>query len=216
LWSDDACHRQVARSVGVPAFGTIDLIEAVRLSAITAAGDDGRQLDHLASEQHAFMLRMMRLNVVDLPISLEDVLAQIEVDSGSPLSAAVVLSRSVWWIDQGSILPWQAIHELIQRLCPSASAQWQYAAMTGIASALEGDPTDAKRKLAVIALDGCTVEDDVDRAVTGLLAADRVASELEFGSVIDDIRTGAFPSSDSLTFDLPNRDVLASFLERLP
>jgi tetratricopeptide (TPR) repeat protein len=215
LWSDDACHRQVARAFGVPAFGTLDLIEAIRFAEIATAEGDGRQLDILATEQHEFILRMMRLDVVDLPVSLEDVLAQIEIDEGSPSSAATVLSRAAWWTDQGSIQPWQRIYDLVQRLRPEAVAQWQYTAMTGVARALEGDPIDARRKLAEIALAGCTEEGDADRAVVGLLAADRIASELDLGSVIDDIRSAASPLA-SATFDLPGSDVLASFVGKLP
>ncbi len=123
VWADDIALRRIARSMGVAAFGSLDLIEAF------ADGSD------LATARAA--LREKR--VVDLP--LDDpwhvIAARSNWDPSSPL--AVALSRPAPWSDVTSA--WAQFRLLFRRrpadMSPQHVAQWAFLTASGLALAAE-------------------------------------------------------------------------------
>jgi hypothetical protein len=187
LWSDDVSQRHLARSLGVAAFGTVHLIEALLIKQIEAAAGNGEEVARLAVHQHDFVRRLMRHYVVDLPISLDDVLEQMEADGGHPLAAAAVISRAAWWSDQGSIGAWAAIRDKVLELLPDSLPQWQFEASTGIALANENRPTVALAQISAVALFGASTIADIGQARESLRRAKFIADQLQLGPIQEQV-----------------------------
>jgi hypothetical protein len=123
LFSDDVALRQLARSVGVDAFGTLALLHAMI---------DRGDLDDVSE---AVMRLLVSEFVVDVPVPL-DVLSDIaEADAWASGPAMTVVTRPRWWAD---------IHEAAQDFLQIARGavgaaggvlrQWVYAAALGAAA----------------------------------------------------------------------------------
>ncbi|KQY47975.1 hypothetical protein ASD18_12170 [Cellulomonas sp. Root137] len=121
LWADDSVMRQFARSMGVPAFGSLDLVRVLEDEAGVAAA--------VAS------LRQHR--VVDLPIVEPwDVLAsEAEWKAESPF--AIAISRPAAWsnIPQAFTEFKSIILHRPQAMSPETIALWAYLAANGLAMA---------------------------------------------------------------------------------
>jgi tetratricopeptide (TPR) repeat protein len=190
LWSDDLALRSIARELGISAFGTVNLIEGLRLRRI-ATLDDPSAVEKLGIEQHTFVKNLLRIGVVDQPVSLEDLLEQIIEENGEPGFAAAVLSRPAWWHSQGSISPWINIRDLVRSLAPDHVRVWQRHAMEGIALSLEEAPAEGALMLAVVALMAYGEQPDIMDARHGLAVAAEVAQIIGLHSPNDQVTEAA-------------------------
>lgn len=93
LFSDDFVLRAAARSEGVAAFGTLDLV--------TVLVEDG-ELDE--EDLKAVLTDLRRNYAVDLPLDEDQILALAAEDGWQPGPAAAVLARSALWQDPVSAL----------------------------------------------------------------------------------------------------------------
>jgi nucleoside phosphorylase/tetratricopeptide (TPR) repeat protein len=93
LFSDDFVLRAAARSEGVAAFGTLDLI--------TVLVDDGELKEE---DLKAILMDLRRNYAADLPLDEEQILALAAEDEWRPGPAAAVLTRPALWQDPVSAL----------------------------------------------------------------------------------------------------------------
>lgn len=176
LYSDDLSLRRLARSLGVPAFGTPALIDAIRDTALAAvpAADDDRLGAVL--EQHAQSnLALVRDRLVDVVVTEEELIELAEHEGWRAGAASSVVSRAKWWVEnpQGIKTVFQILDQAAATESGNAAA-WQWAAMQGVASATE--PHTAARLLALLAFRGFSQEPTDEERALGLLRARDVAS----------------------------------------
>lgn len=180
LWSDDLGLRRLARSVGVAAFGTPALVDAVNQQAIDAVpeGDDEEELiQDLLTERQTWVRSFAKEYVVDVPAHLEDVLALAESENWRPDAAATLLTRPSWWSWQKDAYgDWDAILQAVDRNRPEARTLWQQAAMIGVSRTYQ-DSNYSAAMLAVIALIGLRDKAAVDDAVEGIRIARSLRTE---------------------------------------
>jgi tetratricopeptide (TPR) repeat protein len=178
LWSDDLALRSLARSLGIAVFGTVNLVEGIRLAHMMDLEDDPTALAQLAAEQHAFVQSLFRKGVFDQPLTLDDLRKQIIDEKGAPGVTAVALSRPAWWHSQGSIESWIDIRNLVRSLAPGHLRIFQRHSMEGIALSLQGSPQQGALMLAVVALVGYDEYPTVSDSREGLRIAAEVANGL--------------------------------------
>lgn len=176
LYSDDLSLRRLARSLGVPAFGTPALIDAIRDTALASvpAGDDDRFGAVL--DQHAQgNLALVRDHLVDVVVTEEELVDLAEQESWRAGAASSVISRPKWWFEnpQGIGTVFQILNQAATTE-PENAAAWQWAAMHGVASATE--PHTASRLLALLAFRGFSEEPTEEERALGLLRGRDVAS----------------------------------------
>lgn len=152
LWSDDLGLRRAARAVGIRAFGTPSLLDALRDKGIEAAGEDQNAIERVLEGAISTIKELAADHIVDLPIPPEEVFALAEEqDWNANSAAAVVLSRgSFWEWTQGALSLLQVIYGEAREHAPDSLAGWQLAAMFGAASSRQ--PEAAASVLAVLAL----------------------------------------------------------------
>ncbi|WP_170323822.1 DUF4365 domain-containing protein [Cryptosporangium phraense] len=173
FWSDDVALRQLARSVGVPAFSTAALTEeltsiAIELDDPTRPGSDDRIRD-LTDRQHQLVRAMVADYVVDVPASLDDLLAQAQADEWQPAASAVLLTRPAWWAWADTpFADLRAIYQHVSEHRPEALIGWQYAAMEGLSLAFSDDPNEAVLWMTTIALYGFAPDPPTEDVKAGL------------------------------------------------
>jgi hypothetical protein len=191
LWSDDLGLRRLARSLGVSAFGTPSLVDAVRDRALEAAlspEDDQVAIDAAVRANRSLAADLC----VDLPLGVEDIASLAEDDDWVPRAGGAVLSRPAWWAWQED--PIEALIELygrIPRSMPEVLPDWQKAAMFGLAKALPG-VDGATKALALVALLGYGRTEGRDEdIVDGVRRARLAASELRLPDPVDQLPAAA-------------------------
>ncbi|MCA1672964.1 MAG: hypothetical protein LC799_12465, partial [Actinobacteria bacterium] len=122
LYSDDVALRQLARAVGVEAFGTLALVHVL----IERGG--------LSDVSEAVMRKLIPEYVVDLPVPIE-ILTDIAAREGWVSGPAMtIVSRPRWWADTHEAA--QDFLDIARRVTsekPEMLRQWVYAAALGIA-----------------------------------------------------------------------------------
>ncbi len=192
IWSDDLGLRRLARSVGLTAFGTPAVAEAIRGERLEASGT--AEEDAAAIEAtHLLHLELAADHIVDLPLDGPVVLTLAENDGWMPRIAASVISRPVWWVNNpNGFEAVKAIYVGAAANVPDTLPAWQRAAMYGAARALNAD--NAPGLLAIFALAGFDdTEADDDVRLAGLRRAVEIAAELGFPDP-----TGALPGAADL------------------
>lgn len=177
LWSDDIGLRRLARAVGVKAFGTPALVEALSDRALEGCDvSELERVDALLNERSNWVRQFVRESVVDVPAQLADVQAQAAADGWHPWAAATVLTRPSWWAWQPDpFSDWRAIAGEVKIKRPEVFGAWQYAAMLGVSRAYV-DPDYAAAMLATLALHGAGGGGSAGDAVEGLTRAGEVAT----------------------------------------
>jgi len=177
LWADDIGLRRLARSVGVKAFGTPALVEALNDRALeTCDVSDTERLDSLLNERAAWVSQFVREWVVDVPAHLIEVRAQAVADDWHPQAAAAILSRPSWWAWQHDPFnDWRVIAREVNTNRPGVFGEWQYAAMLGVSRACV-DPNYAAAMLASLALLGTGGGGSAQDSVEGCVRAGEVAT----------------------------------------
>jgi hypothetical protein len=128
LWADDLGLRRLAQEQGVPAFGTVALLEALE-----AAG-------RLTDAQRATALRILREEYcVDLPLDTEWIESSAAATDWQGGPAAFVFSRAATWAQPDKALEiWFSVASAAARSDAALIARWLYAATTGLLVGLPG------------------------------------------------------------------------------
>ncbi|WP_176459502.1 DUF4365 domain-containing protein [Rhodococcus sp. OK302] len=178
LWCDDLGTRRLARAVGVEAFGTPALIDAIAKTAVESSITDA-EIDTAAAELANRMRTLASERIVDVPVSLNDLLELAAADDWKPKAAALVISRGSWWLWQDDpIADMIVLYKEIGKRDAEALVDWQVAAMLGAArSRTVAD--DASTVLAIVALVGFDLSPSVEKQVAGLCRARELAGELD-------------------------------------
>lgn len=182
LWSDDVGQRRLADDLGVPSFGTVNLLETDRLARLTGHHEDLSSVSVVAEEQAEFIRELVRMGIVDQPVLVTE-LERMLRDHDSLAGVTKVLTRPAWWGEQGSIDSWFTIR-LAAIEAGDLGAAWGVLAATleGVASVTAEDRAHSARLLATIAVSGVTPVPTVVDAVRGLNLAARVAASLSLNS----------------------------------
>lgn len=139
FYADDVALHQAARRLGIPAFGTSDLIAVVQPST------QNDLIRRLASEQ-----------LVDLPLTPQDI-SQLGRDHGwDNTPALIALSRAAWWrySPEGWLAGWSLISKAAVQDSPEALIQATRAAIQGALSAVSpGTRMQRYQQLVVSALE---------------------------------------------------------------
>lgn len=175
LWSDDAAHRRFARALGVPCFGTVNLLEALLLEEWNESANP-LAIDEYLAGQRDLVRTLIRTGVVDQPCRLSELLALIRSDDG-PGEAHRVLARPVWWSEQGTVAPWAEIRPaVVESLGDDIARRWLFAAIDGVAAATAGQAEMSTSALGTLAIVGTEERPDPEQAAWNLRYADRAAS----------------------------------------
>jgi tetratricopeptide (TPR) repeat protein len=170
LLSDDLALRGLARSLGIPTFGSIAV-----LGALVAAG----HLDTAARD--AALLQFRRHWVVDLPFDAAQLRALAEADQWQPGPAYFALTRPATWRDRRQVLGfYRAGQQQIAATDPEHLPDWLSAAILGFAG---GQPPMAVTPMAGLLLTLATLQANTDPAILAKLvpAARQAATELGGG-----------------------------------
>ncbi|WP_439658207.1 DUF4365 domain-containing protein [Lentzea sp. HUAS TT2] len=185
LWTDDVAQRRLARSLGVATFGTVSLLQ-LRDDAAIVALDADSEADELAVEaalleRQASMRRYLAQRIVDLPFTVDDIIAQASLDNWDAEAAIVPLSRHSWWRWAATPVTdiWTIFKEVAARH-PEKESNWRHAAMVGVAASCVGiSGSGPSLVLAVLALLPLSEGEVQARSKEFLKIARRVAKEWE-------------------------------------
>ena len=176
LWGDDLGMRRAARAVGISAFGTPALIDALRDNAIAIAtnSDDDVAAIKLAVHRN---LELASDGIVDLMLGIEDVYVLAQRDEWQPLAGAVAISRPSFWLwNDRALSVLKVIYRHARVAAPESLVEWQVAAMHGAAGAPQ--PQAAAAVLAILALVGFGDQPDDQERANALRRARQVATYL--------------------------------------
>jgi len=176
LWSDDLAQRRLAKDLGVPSFGTVNLLEGLRFSRLdeTATGDSAAEVHE---EQHAFVRRLLELRVADQPVTVEDVIDNIAQHPADLAPASDVIARAAWWRTNAPVESWTRILQAVRLHAPDYLRVWQARAMSGILNAAPAEA--APRLVAALTVLGTLGQVSVTDIVEGFRVGDQVCSHHE-------------------------------------
>ncbi|MFE6906299.1 tetratricopeptide repeat protein [Streptomyces erythrochromogenes] len=122
LWCDDRSLRAIARSVGVPAFGTLALIEACQ-----------REQTVEPSEGLALKSELLRNFYMDIPFSSDLYGFAAQADGWQARAVAAAIAQPTAWTDAQSVvrLVLHAVAQIVESE-PEHSAAWLEAAYVGL------------------------------------------------------------------------------------
>ncbi len=165
--SDDVALRRLARSLGIPTFGSIAMLEALV--------DEG----HLErATRDAALLELRRNFVVDLPVDAEQLRAVAEADQWRPGPAYFALTRPAIWQDRRRVLDFYRTgqHQIVAA-DPTGLPQWLHAAILGFA---DGQPPSGVTFGTGLLLSLTTLQANMDPEIFAKLvpAARQAAAEL--------------------------------------
>lgn len=178
LWSDDCALRQVARSLGIQAFGTLALMEA-RLRVQLDSTEDPATIEIAVKNYQLKMYEMARHLVVDLPLGREGVKQLAEIHDWEPIPSAVPLLRAEWWQHEpDSIDAYVDILQTVPEDHRGQLVEWQAMAMIGITESNSADPKKAALSLALLAVLGFGPNPTLTQVEQGLLSAEDRAKQI--------------------------------------
>jgi Domain of unknown function (DUF4365) len=178
LWSDDAAQRNLARSCGVSAFGTVTLQQlraAERLDAEDV--EDAACVAALAARRSEVMTALGE-RVVDVPSDAETLIEQARREGWSdPGLAAATIGRAVWWTLTPT--PWRDLQAILgaARQDSGPAAAWQETAIRGVSALAPDDPSRTAALIACVCLIESSLPARVDHAVDMLSAGSAVAAQ---------------------------------------
>lgn len=177
LWSDDLGLRRLARELGVPAFGTPALVDALRDNSIEVSSSE-ETTDAAIEKSTCTNLLLAEDLLVDIVLYGKDLVTLAAREMWLPRAAAVVLTRPAWWAWEAD--PIAVLLELYARVKeaePDSLPHWQGSAMAGIGR-ISSDPDTSARHLALVALIGYETPASDEDIFQGLRRARAVAAEL--------------------------------------
>ncbi|MFF2276788.1 DUF4365 domain-containing protein [Agromyces sp. NPDC058126] len=177
VWSDDLAQRNVARALGLAAFGTVNLLEALALAEL---GDSptAEATAVFIEKQVQLLEKLTAHRVVDQPVSVGMLKAMIASGSNE---GAIVLTRPGWWILQGGIDAWFELRDALAAGDTSRAQAWLYCAMRGVASMGAADAEASLRHVTVLALLGLSGSPSPAQVRSGIEIAEFVSDEYELG-----------------------------------
>jgi len=186
LWSDDLAQRRAARSLGIQAFGTVNLLEVLGLDALATGRQSAEQIEAIRKD---LFERLVDLRVVDIPVHIDQLEAAAKQPGPVP-PVVVTLTRGVWWRRAGALEDWTVIAGVIVERADSAALRaWCSAALVGIAEATKGSPGASQVLAVVVAL--ASRESELDLGVELMDAADATATDFGAQSPWDQLLVAA-------------------------
>jgi hypothetical protein len=178
MFSDDAALRAIARSLGVPSFGSAALLEY--FAETCAVG---------APELRSWRQELRRQVCVDLPIDVGELAELADAEGWQPRAVALALSRPATWMLDNSA-PLRLWHYALERVAddPPALAAWVEAAIQGYCA---GKPPGVTLVLAQLLLvKAWQVAEDRDAAFGPMLwAANRACERLGVDRLLEQVVT---------------------------
>jgi len=177
IWSDDLGLRRTARELGLVAFGTPAVVDAIRDLAIDNSTE--RSVDDAAiAAAFDTQIELAADMIVDLPLGTEGLLRLAEADGWKARAGAIVLARPAWWVaNPDGIAALRLIYSEARNAAPDDLPVWQYAAMYGTARVLQ--PEAASAVLAILAMLGYDEDEPADEIrIDGLRRARQTAADL--------------------------------------
>lgn len=181
LWCDDLAVRRLARSVNVPTFSTMAVVEMFTEDALTQSTPSD-VVDQILAVRADIAARMLAEYIVDVPVTTDQLIEQARSENWTPVgAAALTLSRPGWWRwHSDPVADLLCVYEAVREHNPDSLPQWQFAAMLGAARGLPGDT--AARVLCLLVLlgwDDVTTEPELDTILTGCRNARTAAARLD-------------------------------------
>jgi tetratricopeptide (TPR) repeat protein len=178
VWSDDLGLRRIAREVGLVAFGTPAVVDAIRDLAIE--NSTGTDFDEVIAVAFDTQIELAADMVVDLPLGTEGLLRLAEADGWKARAGAFALSRPAWWAaNPDGIAALRRIYSEAHDKAPDDLPAWQYAAIYGTARVLQ--PEAASALLAFLAMIGYGEDEPTDETrLDGLRRARQAAADLGY------------------------------------
>jgi hypothetical protein len=176
LWSDDFAQRRLAKELGIPTFGTVNILEGLRLSRL----DESATTDTAAEvydEQRAFVRRLLELRVADQPVTVDDLIDNVAQHPADLAPASDVIARAAWWRADAPAEGWTRILQAVRVHAPNHLRVWQARAMSGILSAAPADA--APRLVAALAVRGTLEPATVADVIEGFRVGDEVCAHHE-------------------------------------
>jgi hypothetical protein len=128
LWSDDAVQRQLAREVGVQAFSTQSLIEALL--------DEGRIDSEIASQWHE---QLLKRRIGDFSVEPELLIRLARADGWAPGPISQALARPAAWQDPSAAQRlFTEIFQSVAQTSPGHLPHWLRTAITGAGTRVPG------------------------------------------------------------------------------
>lgn len=175
LFSDDVALRALARSLEVPAFGTLALVEVLR------------GLNRLSeTEVQGARLTLRRNWGVDLPIQRDEMLEVARREGFSAGAAGAPLLRRAFWQDLASATP--VFRELLREVSahrPSEISAWVAQATVGFVGAGFQSPNEAAVSLAAVT--AMIVEFDAELFASAVAGMSRGFVHLGLADPLEDI-----------------------------
>jgi len=181
LWSDDVALRNLARTIGVPAFSTTSVQELRAVHALDAlATDDTADTEQILNARQLEANTALEHRVVDLPVTVDDLIDTATAEQFPADLAHATIGRPAWWT--WSTNPWQDLHALLSvvaaRTDSGTTLQWRVAAMVGAADLNQGDAVRVAVWLAAVTLVPTSDEPAAGLGAQMLAAADAIASRV--------------------------------------
>lgn len=150
LWSDDSAQRALALAMGVEAFGTPALLEAISRKSIR---NQPGAPDKAIARLHDGLSRLVALGAVDIQLPAEELIDLAEKEKWTGFLSSLPLSRASWWAwTPEPLTELQKLLVTVHNRNPDHLPGWQARAMTGVTLALGGNPEQSALWLAIIAL----------------------------------------------------------------
>ncbi|MEU4667506.1 DUF4365 domain-containing protein [Amycolatopsis sp. NPDC023774] len=178
LWCDDLAVRRLARSAGVSCFSTMAMAEVLRDTRLELAHTPD-EIDAVIDAAARTVGELHAELVVDLPVTLEQLLEQAEADGWVPAAAGLAIERPSWWgwQDDPLGLLMNRLYPAVREAAPAQLPNWHRAAMLGAARA-QPTPAEQCQALANLALLGWELEPAFDDLVGGFRTARQIAAAL--------------------------------------
>lgn len=158
LWSDDGFMREIARTTGIPAFGTVALTHTLV------------KQDRLLDAREDDNARLVRAFVVDIPLEPDFALSQAEGWRTGTVAAA--LSRPAPWLRSDTLATWAQIASAVAGQAPEQLAPWLFLASQGAGAT----GADAYKTLAQILGAGVVASGTTTKSAVPLVAASAEAA----------------------------------------
>lgn len=154
LWSDDVALRKLARSVGVPAFGTLNLLEYLAEQEINKTpAEETARVEELVEARGKDALTAIRERVVEVPVEIDDLIAEANAEEFPVDLAQCTIGRPAWWI--WSDTPYDDLNSLFGAIDdPGVADMWRAIAMNGAALLARWDRQRAAIFIALAATVG--------------------------------------------------------------
>jgi tetratricopeptide (TPR) repeat protein len=173
LFCDDVGLRNLARSMDVPTFGSLSVLQVMR--------EAGRVE---SAELEAMLLTLVRTYAVDLHPDLSRMREAARADTWEPRGAAFAITRPKFWTESGAPSIYQDLLREAGEAAPDQLAGWVFAAVTGSVRAAR---EDVRKDVAASVLAFSLLETGIPtgRVPLFIIAAREATNELGVGDPLE-------------------------------